>query len=45
MKAAEDIKVRDAVDDYMRRVAENRPYEDARDAGEVINEAFRRSIP
>ena len=42
MKAARDPAVLAAAAEYELRVAENRPYEDAQDAGDLISEAHRR---
>ncbi len=40
--AASDPEVLAAAEDYERRTAENRPYENARSAEDVISEAARR---
>lgn len=42
LEASTDPKVQEAAADYDARVAENRPYEDAADAGMLLSEAHRR---
>jgi len=42
--AASDPMVHKAVADYSARLAEDRPYEDARDANELIMEAHRQFV-
>lgn len=45
MESAHDPKVLAAAEDYQRRIAEERPYEDAEDAETLIGEAHRRFVP
>jgi hypothetical protein len=45
LEAASDLAVLSAADDYERRVAENRPYEDAVGGQTLIEEAHRRFAP
>jgi hypothetical protein len=42
--SANDPLIQSAAEDYMARVAEQRPYEDATDANELIMEAHRRYV-
>lgn len=45
IQAATDPTLQAAADDYSQRITENRPYENAQPAEEIITEAHRRLKP